>query len=113
MELLRSLNGLLSFLLELAMLAAFVVWGFKVGKTTFTKIMLGIGIPLVTIVLWALYMAPRASMRVIGPWLPIVTLTAFLAGAAALYAAKRPKLAIILAILAIFNVGLAVIWHQY
>jgi len=60
---LRSSNLLLAFLLELGMLAAFVVVGWSLGTTTPIKAGLAVGLPGVAIVLWAMYAAPRAGKR--------------------------------------------------
>lgn len=60
---LRSGNLLLAFLLELGMLAAFVVVGLALGKGLPMRAGLAIALPAVAIVLWALYAAPRAGKR--------------------------------------------------
>jgi len=60
---LRSSNLLLAFLLELGMLAAFVVVGWALGGSTPIKAGLAVALPVVAIVLWAIYAAPRAGKR--------------------------------------------------
>jgi len=56
----RGLNLALAFLLELAALAALGYWGYCTGNSTFTSLLLGIGIPLIAAILWGLFAAPRA-----------------------------------------------------
>jgi hypothetical protein len=56
----RGLNLALAFLLELVALAALGYWGYCTGNSTFTSLLLGIGIPLIAAFLWGLFAAPRA-----------------------------------------------------
>jgi uncharacterized protein DUF2568 len=56
----RGINLALAFLLELVALAALAYWGYCTGNSTFTSLLLGIGIPLVAALLWGLFAAPRA-----------------------------------------------------
>jgi hypothetical protein len=56
----RGLNLALAFILELAALAALGYWGHCTGSSTFTSLLLGIGIPLIAAILWGLFAAPRA-----------------------------------------------------
>ena len=52
LELIKSVNLALRFLLELCALGALGYWGFKTGSTTSSKIGLGLGVPLVAAVVW-------------------------------------------------------------
>ena len=109
----KLLNNLVSFLLELAMLGALIFWGFHVGNTTAAKWLLGAVVPLAVIVFWSFFMAPQASSRIAWPWLPVISLVLFLISALALYVAGMQTAAIILAIVAVVNVVLVFVWHQY
>ena len=53
LELIKGANLLLRFLLELCALGALGYWGFKTGSATSTKVVLGVGAPLVAAVVWA------------------------------------------------------------
>lgn len=108
----KLLNDLVSFLLELAMLGAFAFWGFHAGNGTMMKWLLGIGIPVLVVIFWSVFMAPRAGHRMTWPWLPIISLGLFLLSAAALYAAGKPALALSLAAVAVVNGALVFTWHQ-
>jgi hypothetical protein len=108
----KLLNNLVSFLLELAMLGAFAFWGFHAGNGTVMKWLLGIGIPVLVVAFWSIFMAPRSSHRIAWPWLPIISLGLFLLSAAALYAAGKPALAVSLAAIAVVNGALVFAWRQ-
>jgi hypothetical protein len=60
MDILKMLNVLLRFLLELCMLAAAGYWGFKTGSGWAMKAILGIGLPVLLAVLWGIFVAPKA-----------------------------------------------------
>jgi hypothetical protein len=61
MELIKSVNLALRFLLELCALAALAYWGFQLGKGLIAKIGLGIGAPLLAAVVWATLVAPQLA----------------------------------------------------
>lgn len=109
----KSLNKLVSFLLELAMLGALVYWGFQVGGTLPMRLLLGLGVPVVVAIFWGKCMAPNARRRIAWPWLPLVAVMLFLGSAAALYFAGAPTAATMLAALAVINCAFVFAWHQY
>jgi hypothetical protein len=112
MEFLKIANLALSFFLELAMLAAFGYWGFVVPEGTLLKWLLGLGVPAVVIVVWALWLAPKAKQRLKAPWLLIAKLIIFGLATVALYSAGQATLAIVLGVAAAVNLGLGAVWKQ-
>jgi len=90
MEIIKSINLLLRFLLELGLLVAFGYWGFTTGELMIVKIGLGIGAPLLFAVIWGLFLAPKASRRLHEPWRLILELVIFGLAIAALYGAGQP-----------------------
>lgn len=54
-------NLLLAFLAELVALGIFAWWGWTVGGTTFVQVLLAVGLPAVTAVVWGLFAAPTAT----------------------------------------------------
>ena len=98
----RGFNLALAFLLELAALAVLAYWGYCTGNSTFTSLLLGIGIPLIAAILWGLFAAPRAKYP--NPLLKIAV-NALLFGAAffALLAKDQTLLAILFGVLVIAN----------
>lgn len=92
----------LAFLLEVAMLASLVFWGFK--QTEPYNYLLGIGLPAVVVVLWGLFMAPKSQRRLPLHVVKALALIAFLLAACALFSAGLQTLAIIFA-------AVAVVWY--
>ena len=86
----------LAFLGELAALAALAFWGFTEPAGAVGRVLLGVGLPAAAAVLWGLFAAPRAVVRV--PVLVVVTKVAVQGGAvAALALTGHPWLAVALA----------------
>lgn len=103
MSTLKMGNLALAFLLELAMLAALCYWGFQAGDGWLAKVALGVGVPLGVAVLWGLFMAPRAAIRVARPVYWILFALFFGGAAVALALAGQPALAIVFAVVVIIN----------
>ena len=113
MTILRGINAGVAFALELAMLAAFATWGYRVGEGTLNRWGLAVGLPLIAILLWGLLFAPKAAKR-----LPILagalgSLGLFLLAATALFVTHQTALAIAMAMVAIINRMLVRIWKQW
>jgi len=113
MEILKAINASLAFLLELAMLAAFGYWGFRGEKSIWIKWGLAIGTPLAVAILWGLLLAPKANQRLNILWGPLLSLGLFCLAALALYQTNHPALAITLAVIAIVNRILVLLWRQW
>jgi hypothetical protein len=112
MDLLKNINLALAFLLELCMLAALGYWGYTLDQGLAIRLAAGLGLPILAAVVWGVFMAPRAAIRL--PSLPhfIVEVVIFGLAIAALYAAGRPRLALAFAIVYIINVVLRHAWGQ-
>jgi hypothetical protein len=70
------------FLLEVAMVAALCFWGFMHPYPW--NVVLGLGVPAVVVVLWGIFMAPKAVRRLAPVTVAWVSLGVFLASAVAL-----------------------------
>lgn len=107
----RAINLAIKFGLEVVAVAAFAYWGTTIGGVA-TAIVLGIAAPLVAIVLWARFAAPRSEQR-----LPLhlrvpFELTVFgLATLALLTASTAAAIAFIAVVIA--NSLLLTVWHQW
>lgn len=112
MAIAKTANLALSFLLELAMLAAFGYWGFTTGDGLPAQILLGIGAPLLAAIVWGIFMAPRASRRLRGPYHLVLEMIIFGLAFIALYLAGQPALTAIFIIIYAINLGLRLIWKQ-
>jgi hypothetical protein len=99
----RAVNLGLRFILELCALAALAYGGWHVAGPLWLRILVAVGLPLVAALVWARWVAPRAShplpdpLRLIPEWL------VFGGAAVALAATGHPVLAIVLAVLAAGN----------
>ncbi|WP_258563961.1 YrdB family protein [Streptomyces himalayensis] len=81
----------------LAALGLLSWWGFSTGSDVVSRIVLGLGVPLLAIILWALFAAPKARLR---PPLAVVLLVKAVVlggGAAFLYGVGHPVAALVLA----------------
>ncbi|MEH7109980.1 YrdB family protein [Bacillus sp. JJ1764] len=107
MELVKSLNLGLRFLLELLALAFYGYWGFRVFG-----FLLGIGTPLLVAVLWGLFGSPKAMYSLHGFPRLIFEIVIFGGAAVALYFSGKQSLAVIYAVVAAVNLVLLKIWEQ-
>jgi Protein of unknown function (DUF2568) len=112
MEIITSGNLALRFLLELCALVALGYWGFRTGSGLFAKIGLGIGVPLLTIVIWGAFIAPNAAVHVPEPLPFLLGLLILVLAAVALAAAGLPGLAVVFGGIVVINAVLMVIWKQ-
>ena len=112
MTVLKPINLGVRFLLELCMLAAIGYWGFKTGSGWFLKILLGIGAPLSTAVLWGLFIAPKATYPLSGASHLTIELILLSLGSLALFASGKLTLAWIYTIAFVLNKILLIVWKQ-
>jgi hypothetical protein len=112
-ELLKRANAVVAFLLELAMLAGFAVWGAHIGTSPLGKWGLAVGLALLATLLWGFCFAPRATWRL--PIVPgaLLSLGLFLLAAVALFQAGLPTAGIVLAVIAVINRVLVLCWRQW
>ncbi|MFI1814582.1 YrdB family protein [Streptomyces sp. NPDC020422] len=104
---LHVLNEGLAFLLELAALALLAWWGWQSTPTTVPRLLLAVAAPTAAAVLWGLFAAPKARIRL--PLSGILAVKALVFGAAtgALYALGRPGGALAFGLVAVANTALA------
>lgn len=93
LELLKGLNLLLRFLLELCALGALCYWGFTTGSGPVAKIGLGIGAPIIAVVVWGTFVAPGAPVAIPEALRLVLELVVFGSAVGALYSAGSPTLA--------------------
>jgi hypothetical protein len=109
---LKTANLALAFLLELVAIGAFAYFGFTAGGSTIINIVLGIGLAVVSIVLWGIFAAPKSTRRLKGTALLVFKLVFFALAALALFAAGSTTLAVVFAALVMINLILAYAWEQ-
>lgn len=106
------LNLALRFLLEICVIIAFGYWGIQNGKGMFFKLLLGIGAPVLFVVIWSLFGSPKATFPLNGALHFMLEFVIFSLAVIALYAAGRTQLATIFAILIIINQILLSVFNQ-
>ena len=112
MNVLKSINLAVRFLLELCLLVTVGYWGFKTGSGWFLKSLLGIGAPLLVAVIWGTIVAPKAAYPLHGFMLLTLEAILFGAGIVALFATKNYSLAWSFAVIVIINRILLFAWRQ-
>ncbi|SFD78083.1 Protein of unknown function [Paenibacillus catalpae] len=94
------------FLLELAACAAFGFWGYQLDVGGIFKIILMIALPLAVIILWGMFLSPKASIPIFAdPIRTTLKLIVFLAASAALYTTGRHGLGIVFLTASIIVIG--------
>jgi hypothetical protein len=99
----RAANLTIAFLLEIVALAGLCFFGFNTGGSMIVHIVLGIGAPVLAAVLWALFAAPRAKVRVPSWFRYLIKVVVFGAALAGLWAADHAALGIALAVVFVAN----------
>ncbi|BCL81269.1 YrdB family protein [Ktedonobacteria bacterium brp13] len=112
LALLKNANLGLALLLEIGVLAALCYFGFVVEASWPGKIGLGLGLPVVAIVIWAIFGAPTSRRRLKGFPFLLLQIIWFGSAAVALYLASQSMLALIFALLFVLNTVLAYTWDQ-
>jgi hypothetical protein len=112
LTILKNANLALAFFLELGVLASLGYWGFQTGQGMPIKIALGIGAPILAIVIWALFGAPKATWHLEGFWRLLLQIIFFGGAALALYVAGQRGLGVAFALIFILNTLLAYLWNQ-
>ncbi|WP_406064952.1 YrdB family protein [Streptomyces sp. NBC_01077] len=101
------LNEGLAFLLELAALAVLARWGWESAETFAPRLLLAVAAPTAAAVLWGMFAAPKARVRVPLAGVLAVKALVFGAAAAALHALGRDGWAIAFAVVVVVNTALA------
>jgi uncharacterized protein DUF2568 len=101
--LVKGLNELLRFVLELGMLAAFAYWGAHVGSSRLAHVMTAIATPVVAALAWGMVLSPRAPAKLPSILRLVLSLPVFLVAALATYASGMPRAAIAFVVVATIN----------
>jgi hypothetical protein len=112
MDVLKRLNLGVRFLLELCLLAAVGYWGFKTQSGWFMKILFGIGLPALIVILWGMFVSPKATYTLSGASHLTLELVLLASSSLALFASGKPALGWVSTIAMIVNKILMVVWKQ-
>ncbi|TQF06237.1 DUF2568 domain-containing protein [Kitasatospora acidiphila] len=99
-------NAGLAFALEMGLLAALCYWGFKTGRSTPARILLGIGAPALAGLTWGLFLAaggPKFTLPLVAQ--VVIKIAVFAVAALALRATGHPTLALAFGGLAVLSVA--------
>lgn len=107
MNLLKDMNIGLAFILELCGTIALSYWGFTFSGNKITKILLGVGLPLLLIIIWGIWCAPSSEHRLVG--ISLIVVKCLLFGIIALCIIHRHYafLGVLFAALVVFNLGVS------
>jgi hypothetical protein len=105
----HACNEALAFLIELAILAGLAWWGATVSAGVGVRVLLAVIAPVAAAVVWGLFAAPHARIRL--PVLGVLAVKAAVFGVTALavYAAGLHVLAIVVGVLAFLNACIAAV----
>jgi hypothetical protein len=112
LELIKGANLLLRFLLEVCALGALGYWGFKTGGATITKVVLGVGAPLVAAVVWGTFLSPRAPIQLHWGVVLVLQGLVFASAATALAATGHRSLALVFGVIVVINAIFLYVWGQ-
>jgi len=113
MNVLRTGNLALRFLLELSALAATAYWGATAATGHRGQIALALAIPSLVAILWALFISPKARIPTGPVGRALLGLIVFLIATAALWSRDRTALAMIYGSLAVISSVLIFVWPQH
>ncbi|MEE1772862.1 YrdB family protein [Streptomyces sp. JV185] len=100
-------NELLAFVVEVAALAALAWWGIATEDAVASRVLLGVGAPAAAAVVWGLFAAPRARIRL--PLVGVLLVKAVVLGCGvyAVHAVGHSGAAVLFGVVAVVNTGLA------
>ncbi|MEV6246140.1 YrdB family protein [Streptomyces sp. NPDC051742] len=104
---LHVFNEGLAFLLELAALAVLAWWGWESAENLALRWVLAVAAPAVAAVVWGLFAAPKARIRLPIAGVLVVKALVFGAAAVALHDLGRPVWAVVFASVTLVNTALA------
>jgi len=99
----KSANLALRFVLELCAFAALGYWGSQATSSTAWCVVLAIVTPGAAIIVWGLFVAPKARVKVSEPVRWAIELVVFVGAATALIAAGQLVLGIVFGVVAVAN----------
>jgi Protein of unknown function (DUF2568) len=108
----RSLNLAFRFALELLALLALFLLGMSLSGDFLVQLILALAMPALVIVVWALYVAPRASRRLPDPTRLVVESVIWLVAALAYLIAVDIVVAVLFAAAVVINLVLMFTWGQ-
>jgi len=103
MNIVRGFNRLVAFLLELVLVIALGYGGYSVVENVYLKYTLAMLLPVMAIVCWSIYAAPRSDKRLEQPWRMVFRLSLYFICAMLLYTIGKTTIGISLAGIVLIN----------
>lgn len=108
----RNLNLAFRFILELTVLVALFLLGVSLSDEVIVQIVLGIGLPLLAMTVWGLFVAPKSVRRLPDPARLGIELLVFGSGVLAFIVSGYVALGVLLAAAAAISLVLMFLWGQ-
>lgn len=108
----KSLNLAFRFVLEMLALVALFLFGVSRTDMLLLQILLGLGLPLAVIVVWGLFVAPKASRRLDDPVRLAVELVIWFIGVLAFGFAVDWLVAVVFGLAVMLSLALMFYWGQ-
>ncbi|MEO7044472.1 MAG: YrdB family protein [Ferruginibacter sp.] len=112
MQIIKLINQVIAFFLEIGMFIALGYWGFQQGRTNLTKYSFAVALPIIAIILWGFFAAPKSEYRLEFPIRIIFELCLFAIASFLLYRTGNSKLAIWFAAITLVSEIIAYIFKQ-
>lgn len=93
-------NDILRFLLELFAFVSLGIWGFTAFPLPWPGLLVGLGAPALAILVWALFVSPRAVFRIDVFGKALVEIAVFSSAAIGWWMLGQPVVAIVFAVVA-------------
>jgi hypothetical protein len=112
MAFIKNVNLLLRLILELCVVVSVGYWGFHIRGGSVVKWIVGMGAPIILMVIWGTFIAPNSAHQLPAPLRLCLELVVFGIGACALWASGFSNLAKVYSICVIVNMFLLWYWKQ-
>lgn len=103
MKIVKIINQVTAFVLEICMVVALGFIGYQQGKSILLKYTLAVGLPLIAMVLWGYFAAPKSDYRLALLWRMIFKITLFSITSWLLYMSGYPIMALSFLIIVLLN----------
>jgi hypothetical protein len=112
MDLLKSLNIGVRFLLELCLVASMFYVGFHIPTSAIWRWVAAIGFSVLTVAVWGYFIAPKAEHLLDQPYRLVVELVLFGLAVVGLGLVGQLRLALVFASIVALNEILLIVWKQ-
>lgn len=93
-------NDVLRFFLELFAFVSLGIWGFTTFQLPWPGVLIGLGAPALAILAWALFLSPKAVLRIDPFGQALVEIAVFSSAAIAWWLMGQPVVAVVFAVVA-------------